>query len=152
MWQYLLDTIYNNASYDALIYKQNGKKVVFVPDNPSCYDAGVEQQIRSNGGRNDVTTIRMWALFGPDSYKSGSWGFFSPCVSSEKANSYTTSMIDEPSCNQYESLNSSTGQPVAISASTSYMLSQVRHRVQLPDSRCEAANATLARARQVSLL
>ncbi len=34
--------------------------MVFLPDNPSCYDAGVEAQIRSNGGRNDVITIRMW--------------------------------------------------------------------------------------------
>jgi hypothetical protein len=26
-WQYLLDTLYNNASYDSLVYKQGGKKV-----------------------------------------------------------------------------------------------------------------------------
>lgn len=44
-WQYLLDHIYNNESYSELIYRDatTGKKVVFLPDNQNCYDAGEEQ-------------------------------------------------------------------------------------------------------------
>lgn len=123
-WQWAL-SVYNNASYDSLIYKQNGKKVYFVPDNPSCYDEATLQQVASNGGRNDVTVVSMWALFGPQTYVDGTWGFFSPCVSSANPNQYTTSMIDEPACNQYATQNAQ-GQPIEMSASGSYMLSQVR--------------------------
>jgi hypothetical protein len=80
----------------------------------------VEASIRANGGRNDVTTIRMWALFGNASYQQGSWGFFSPCTS---GSAYTTSMINAPPCHQFASVDPQ-GQIVEISASASYMLSQ----------------------------
>jgi hypothetical protein len=73
MWQYMLDKLYNNPIYSDLIYKLNGKKVFFVPYNPSCYDAGVVTQIESNGGRNDITVILMWALMGKPFYQSASF-------------------------------------------------------------------------------
>lgn len=122
-WQYLLNTLYNNATYEPLVYKQNGKKVVFLPDNPSCYDAATEALIRSNGGRNDVTTIRMWALFGASSYSSGSWGFFSPCTD-PATGGYTSSMVLDVDCNQYPTTDPATGDVVEVSASGGYMLSQ----------------------------
>jgi hypothetical protein len=69
-WQWLLANLYNNATFDPLVYRDpaTGKKVVFLPYNPSCYDAATEALIQSNGGRNDVTTIKMWALFSPQTY------------------------------------------------------------------------------------
>lgn len=120
-WQWLLDNIYNNATLEPLVYKQGGKKVMFLPDNSNCYDAGTEALIQSNGGRNDVITIRMWALFGAPSYASGSWGFFSPCTSASGA--YTTSMVGEGPCNQPITRDAN-GVPVEVSASGGYMVSQ----------------------------
>lgn len=121
-WRWLLNTLYNNMSYDSLIYRQNGKKVVFLPYNTNCYDETTEQQILSNGGRNDVVTIKMWALFGKPDFDRGVWGFFSPCTVA--SGQFTTSMIDEPECNQFPTLDSH-GNPIELSASGSYMLSQV---------------------------
>ncbi|EDQ91439.1 uncharacterized protein MONBRDRAFT_36118 [Monosiga brevicollis MX1] len=123
-WQVLLDKLYNNASYASLVYQQNGKKVVAIPKNPNCYDEGVAAAIAANGGRNDVTTINLWALFGPADYEAGTWGFFSPCVSSTDGTSYTTSIVGEPACNQRPTLDPATGGITEISASGAYMVSQ----------------------------
>ena len=124
-WQYLLKKLYNNASYQDLIYTQGGKKVFFLPYRPgTCYDAEEEAKIRANFGRNDVTTTKMWALFGPSDYAEGVWGFFSPCVSGI-TNDYTTSMVGEAACNQYPTTEArSNGMAVEVTASGSYMLSQ----------------------------
>ena len=98
-WRYLLETLYNNPRYTDLVYTQNGKKVVFVPDAGSnCYSEAEADLIRDNGGRNDVTVILMWALFGRAAAASGAWGFFAPCTAPSGA--YTTSMVDVGSCNQ----------------------------------------------------
>ncbi len=67
-WKYLVDKFYNNETYSDLLYKMDGKKVVFLPYNPTCYDPGVEAEIQSNGGKNDITTVKMWALFGQPYY------------------------------------------------------------------------------------
>lgn len=96
-WQYLLDTIYNNVSYVDLIHRDaTGKKVFFLPYivSPDCYDWVTRGAIESNGGRNDVTTIPMWALFGDGGgavWNEGVWGFFSPCTNAQGI--FTTSMI-----------------------------------------------------------
>lgn len=58
----MLNLLYNVGKYDDLIYKIGGKKVVFIPDNPTCYNQAEEVKILSNGGRNDIITIKMWAL------------------------------------------------------------------------------------------
>lgn len=120
-WQYLLDNIYNKPEYDSLIYKdETGKKVVFVPYNPTCYDEATAQLIASNGGRNDIAIVKMWALFGQADFEKDVWGFFSPCI--DPPGQFTTSMVGVPDCNQFAS--SSSGNVVEITASGSYMVSQ----------------------------
>ena len=121
-WRYLLDILYNNPAYDDLIYKQDGKKVMFIPYNPTCYDIPTLAMIESNGGRDDVKTIPMWALYGSPFYKQGVWGFFSPCV--DEAGGYTTSMVGVSPCNQYPTLTNDTNDLIEVSASGGYMVSQ----------------------------
>lgn len=123
MWQYFLDNIYNIGTYDDLIYMQDGKKVVFVPQTTQCYDPSVEAAIASNGGRNDIKVIRMWALFGKPTFDAGTWGFFSPCTAGSDPTRFTTSMVGEPACNQNPTLGPD-GRPMELTASGSYMLSQ----------------------------
>eukprot|EP00054_Salpingoeca_dolichothecata_P019430 m.120871 g.120871 ORF g.120871 m.120871 type:complete len:592 (-) comp23253_c0_seq12:81-1856(-) len=119
-WQALIDTIYSNKSYEDLLYTQNGKPVMFLPDNSHCYSPTEEAKILAYA---NVTTIKMWALFGEQSFESGTWGFFSPCVASYNPFQFTTSMVDTPACNQSISLNPQGGD-WEISASGSYMLTQ----------------------------
>lgn len=122
-WQYIFDHIYNNDTFSELVYRMDGKKVVFLPDNPTCYDPSEEALIRSNGGRNDVVTIRMWALFGAANYQQGSWGFFSPCTVGQGTSvTYTTSMVGVGPCAQFSSIENAS--VAEVSASGSYMLSQ----------------------------
>lgn len=123
-WQYLLQHIYNNDTLGSLVYTQGGKKVVFLPDTPACYDADTEALIRNNFGRNDVTTIRMWALFSPQTYSQGVWGFFSPCTAAANRAAYTTSMVGEGDCEQYATTDPLSGEVVEVSASGGYMVSQ----------------------------
>lgn len=122
-WQYLLTTLYNNPLYTDLVYTQNNKKIMFIPYNPTCYDPATITLIEANGGRNDVKTIPMWALFGEPMYSEGVWGFFSPCTSN---NAYTTSMFgdDVSSCNQFPTYLNNTSTLTEISASGGYMVSQ----------------------------
>ena len=129
-WQWMLDHIYNNATRAPLIWRmpsaQRSQKTFFLPDNGS-YNASVQALIESNGGRGDIHTVKMWALFGKSSYARGSWGFFSPCTSpSAPHGGYTTSMVGTGGpCNQYESLRSSAGGAIEeVTASGGYMLSQ----------------------------
>ena len=96
--------------------------MVFLPWNPTCYDAGVEAEIQSNGGRNDVATVKMWALFGSPDFQQDVWGFFSPCTSPSGA--FTTSMIDAGECNQFASQAAAGGPVTEVTASGSYMVSQ----------------------------
>lgn len=108
------------------MYKQGGKKVVFVPYTPTCYDAGTARLIESNGGRDDVVVVPMWALFGAQTYTQGVYGFFSPCT--DATGGYTTSMVGVGPCNQYPTLvNGTGGAPptvLEVSASGGYMVSQ----------------------------
>jgi len=74
--------------------------VIFIPYREDCYDASEEDIMRFNDGKNDITTIKMWALFDKVKYYQEVWSFFSPCISerSQDANKYTTSIIGEYSC------------------------------------------------------
>ena len=122
-WRYLFDHIYNNVTYSDLIYRQAGKKVVFLPyAGANCWDVGEAALIRANGGRNDVQTIPMWALFGKPAYEQGAYGFFSPCTTPGGA--YTTSMVDAGPCNQFSTKQNGTNTTIEISASGGYMVSQ----------------------------
>jgi hypothetical protein len=126
-WSYLLDTIYNNASYDSLVWRYGGKKALFVPYTQTCYDAATVAAMEANGGKNDVVVVPMWALFGDGGggpWLQGVWGFFSPCVDAQ--GDFTTSIAASPTaCNQYATLrNNSGGQLMEVTASGGYMLSQ----------------------------
>lgn len=127
-WQWLLDNMYNNPKRASLIWSRpgnGGKKTMFVTAN-SHRNVTVDALIRANGGRNDVEVIGVWALFGQANYKSGDWGFFSPCRVNDTSTKYTTSMVGTGTdCNQYSSVD--TADPAKIlevSASGGYMLSQ----------------------------
>ena len=115
-WRWLLDTLYNNASYADLVYTQDGKQVVFLPfAGPNCFDDGEAALIRANGGRNNVATIPMWALFGEAAQRDGAYGFFSPCIDENGA--YTTSMVGVGPCNQFSTYVNGTDVLEEISAS-----------------------------------
>lgn len=82
LWQNCL-ALYNNASYSSLIPTDptSGKQVFFVPHNPTLPpDASIVAAIQSNGGRNNVVVVSMWADFPATDYGTGLWGFFSPCT------------------------------------------------------------------------
>jgi len=55
-------------------------------------DPSIISTIESNGGRNNIAVVQMWALFDEGDYSSGKWGFFSPCETI--FGSYTTSLYD----------------------------------------------------------
>ena len=141
MWQYLLDHFYNNATRAELIWRQpdttanrnlagekaiNNGKLTFFLVGASKYNATVDSMIRYNEGRNNIETVKVWALFGKSDYMAGEWGFFSPCTTS--TGSLTTSMIGTGSdCNQYSSSarkGDNNSKIVEISASGGYMLTQ----------------------------
>ena len=91
MWQYLLDHFYNNATRAELIWRQpdttanrnlagekaiNNGKLTFFLVGASKYNATVDSMIRYNEGRNNIETVKVWALFGKSDYMAGEWGFF----------------------------------------------------------------------------
>lgn len=122
-WRYMLENLYNNASYADLVYTQDGKQVVFVPyAGANCWSESEAALIRENGGRNNVQTIPMWALFGEAAQRAGAWGFFSPCTDENGA--YTTSMVGVGACNQFSTYVNGTDELTEISASGGYMTSQ----------------------------
>jgi hypothetical protein len=126
-WAYLLDTLYNNATFDGLVWRYEGKKAVFVPYTPTCFDAGTVALIEANGGRHDVVVIPMWALFGDGGggpWLRGVWGFFSPCT--DATGDFTTSVAASPPCNQFTTARNNTNgaQLMEATASGGYMLSQ----------------------------
>lgn len=125
-WRWLLDVLYNNDAYADIVYSQDGKKVVFVPHaGANCFDANEAALIASNGGRDDVVVIPMWALFGNGggpAWYEGVWGYFSPCV--DATGKFTTSMVGVGACDQYSTQANGTNTTVEVSASGSYMVAQ----------------------------
>eukprot|EP00656_Telonema_subtile_P039810 TRINITY_DN44893_c0_g1_i1.p1 TRINITY_DN44893_c0_g1~~TRINITY_DN44893_c0_g1_i1.p1 ORF type:complete len:565 (-),score=82.69 TRINITY_DN44893_c0_g1_i1:187-1881(-) len=120
-WRWILDNIYNNPKFDDVIHRVEGKKALFFPSPrvPAWNNQTLVDMAESNGGRNDVKVISMWAMDEGD-FDKGAWGFFSTCSDQNQA---TTSMVDVPACNQSISTNGTPGSDAyAISASGSYML------------------------------
>jgi hypothetical protein len=118
LWQLYLQRIYNNASYDALLLRDpsTNKRVFFVPRNPSLPpDPSLVAAVASNGGRDDVLPVFMWADFDPSQYNAGVWGFFSPCTDGGKETTSVTNLA--AGCRQYVTQNSPLGRALAVSPS-----------------------------------
>jgi hypothetical protein len=117
--------LYNNASYvaaDLFLRAPSGKRVFFVPAGP---DPALVAAVESNGGRNDIVTQVMWALFAqPDYAAKGEWGFMSPCTDAASGG-YTTSVAGlgrgATGCGQNFTQHSALGSAAAVSPS--YQLS-----------------------------
>jgi len=120
-WQWLLDHVYNNATRAPLLWSRHAGKPTFFLPATSAYNATVDAMIRHNGGRQNIDTVKMWAL--SVGKGSSTWGFFAPCTKADGA--FTTSMVGtgEP-CNQFPAVNATDGSVEEISASGGYMLSQ----------------------------
>lgn len=116
-------SLYNDPRYESLILRDgvSGKKIWYSPADP---DPTIIQFIESNGGRNDITIITMWANFAENEYDEGVWTFMSPCVDNT-SNTYTTSVVSPvrgaTGCGQRVTHNSSAGTSVTVAAS--YQLS-----------------------------
>ena len=119
-WQWLLDHVYNNVTRAPLVWSRlPGKLMFFLPAN-GAYNSSVDAMIQRNGGRNNIDTVKMWAL----GIKKGSatWGFFAPCTQAD--GSFTTSMVGTGApCEQYPAVGAD-GEVVEVSASGGYMLTQ----------------------------
>jgi hypothetical protein len=130
LWQNVLD-LYNNASYESMVYRDpaTGNKVFFVPAAPpNPPNPAILAAVLSNGGRNDVTVVEMWAEFAPSTFADGLWAFFSPCTAPTGPGgslTYTTSVVGlgrgATGCGQFLTTNSSLG--TSLSVSPSYQLS-----------------------------
>ena len=122
-WQWLLDHIYNNASRAQLVWSRpssKGKMTFFLPAT-GAYNATVDAMIQSNGGRNNIDTVKMWALNVVKG--SNTWGFFSPCTT--PSGHFTTSMVGVGAdCNQFPAMSKDQKEIVEVTASGGYMLSQ----------------------------
>jgi hypothetical protein len=122
MWHYLLKQFYNNETRSQLIWRKQSRvestnnKLTFFLVGQGKYNPAVDALIQKNGGRNNIRTVVMWALFGEKTYENNVWGFFSPCVAN---GGFTTSQIGTGGdCNQYPS--SENGIVDEISASGKY--------------------------------
>lgn len=117
LWKQYLDRLYNNADqfYQdlLLVNKKTGKKVFMVTDNNKGISPDVLSAIESNGGRNDIDVIKVWADIPPQKYSSGTWGFFTPCG----GETYSTTVQSMTECNQLLTSNSPMGTAIAISPS-----------------------------------
>jgi hypothetical protein len=113
LFQYFLDRLYNNATYQPLMANDpiSGKMLFFVPDNP---DPTITAVIESNGGRNNIVVVSMWAQFNPSEFSRGKWAFFSPCLD-PVSGAYTTTPGER--CNQHVTTNSPLGNSITVSAS-----------------------------------
>ena len=129
-WQWLLDHVYNNMTRAPLVWRENAKnnalptdeKMTFFLPATNSYNETVDAMIQSNGGKNNIETVKMWAFVGKG---STTWGFFAPCTTSK--GTFTTSMVGTNSdCNQFPAMkpNITGGKVAEISASGSYMLTQ----------------------------
>ena len=126
-WSWLLDNVYNNETRAKLLWSRvagSGKSTFFLPAT-GAYNSTVAALIQSNGGRNNIDIVKMWAL-GSVGKGSTTWGFFAPCTTAEGR--FTTSMVEDGllgDCNQYVAMAPSpAGVVEEVSASAGYMLSQ----------------------------
>ena len=100
----------------------------FTPSNP---DPAVVAKIESNGGRNDVVVVVMWA--NDEKGTVGEWGFMSPCripdSDSPGTFTYTTSIVGlgrgASGCGQQWANGSALGSCVSVSPSYQLMYGSV---------------------------
>jgi hypothetical protein len=136
-WRWVLDEFYNNPKFESIIYRPfdaQGKKLLMLPNsfNPGYKNASFVSLLESNGGRNDVKVISMWAMTAE--YWTGVWDFFTFCLapcsqtslgdSAEGSLCSTTSMVDVPDCNQHPSAANTSSPPYEMTASGGYMVAQ----------------------------
>lgn len=78
-------------------------------------------EIASNGGRNNVVVVQMWANLSPQQYSGGEWAFMSPCVD-PASGAHTTNVVGAgiSPCGQQVTTNSPIGS--AITVCPSYQL------------------------------
>eukprot|EP01043_Picozoa_sp_COSAG02_P062775 COSAG02_NODE_8745_length_2457_cov_1.449109_2_plen_430_part_00 len=137
-WRWLLDEFYNNPKFESIIHRPfdaHGKKLLMLPNSyaPAYKNASFVSLLESNGGRNDIKVISMWAISAQ--YWAGVWDFFTfchaPCdglntsAAGRAKLCLTTSMVNVPDCNQNPSTASSgSDAPYEITASGGYMMAQ----------------------------
>ena len=66
-WRWLFDEFYNNPKFEAIIHRPfdaHGKKLLMLPNSytPAYNNASFVALLESNGGRNDIKVISMWAM------------------------------------------------------------------------------------------
>jgi hypothetical protein len=111
--------VYNHPDHDRLVPRdpRTGKKVFFYvdpPDHGRFPDPALLASIASNGGRDDVVTVPMWAYYdhvGPMIGQRGVWQFMSPCLTDGE---YSTNLDDGP-CDQPWTPASVVGSVVTVS-------------------------------------
>ena len=84
-----------------------------VPDKPagSHREPDILSAIESNGGRNDIDIVKVWADKPPQMYYNDTLGFMSPCGGEH----YTTTVQSWIECHQMITYNSSMGSANAVS-------------------------------------
>ena len=133
LWQLQLE-LYNDPNIAPVILRSPtdpAKKVFFVPWKPGSApplgppDNQTVELIRSNGGRNDIEVVFMWANFGALPYSQGRWSFFAGCMANTTSSvplKYTTSVasFDLQGCDRPMTTGSPLGSQMSVSPS--YML------------------------------
>lgn len=113
--------IYNNPAFDSLILRDphTGKKVFFYVDPPDAArwpDPVLVASVASDGGKNDVVTVPMWAYadhVGPWPHTRGVWQFMAACLTNGQR---STAITDAP-CDQPYTASSAIGSSVTVSPS-----------------------------------
>jgi hypothetical protein len=105
--------IYNNPAFDELLLRdKNDKKVIFLVDH-STSDAS-RQVIESNGGKNDITGVRLWGLLDQAKLNAGVASWMQPC---EHGGKWTTIVEAGTPCNQRHTSTSPIGSVLSVSVS-----------------------------------
>jgi len=113
--------VYNDPRFDHLIMRDRltDKKVFFYvdpPDMPRWPDPSIMAAIESNGGRNNIILVPMWAYsdhVGGDPWTRGVWQFMAACV---KNGGLSTAVGDAP-CSQAFAANTVLRSVVSVSPS-----------------------------------
>ena len=109
--------VYNTAAFDPLLLRdKNNKKVMFLVDG-STTEAS-RTVIESNGGKNDIVTVRLWGLLDQSKLAAGVASWMQPC---EQGGKWTTIVEAAAPCKQRYTTSSPIGS--VLSVSTSYQLS-----------------------------
>lgn len=114
-WRTAFTNVYMNSSYDDLILRHNGRKVIHAVASHDL-DSGYVSQLESHG----ITVVRNWANLPTTKYSQGGyWRMMSPCMGPH--GQYSTSVVDAD-CSPVMSRNSPLGSmfPVARSFQTGY--------------------------------